>query len=110
MALGVGAYAVGVGWCLVVGSACAVIAVRVRTRLVPGWSGPPARLAEAVLAAAALVAIGEALGAVGLLRRWAVLAAAVALAAAAAAALRGAPGAGVDGDKVPILRRPDRVA
>jgi hypothetical protein len=40
---------------------------RLRARLVPGWAGAPARLAEAVLVIFILVAIGEFLGAVGLL-------------------------------------------
>jgi hypothetical protein len=40
-------------------------AVRLRGRLVPGWAGAPARLAEAILGIFILVAIGQLLGAVG---------------------------------------------
>jgi hypothetical protein len=42
-------------------------ALRVRARLVPGWSGAPARLAELVVALALLVWTMEALGAAGIL-------------------------------------------
>ncbi|MEK6277840.1 MAG: hypothetical protein AABM29_07500 [Actinomycetota bacterium] len=43
-------------------------AVTVRRRLLPGWSGPPAWTADAVLAAALLLWVGELLGAVGWFR------------------------------------------
>jgi hypothetical protein len=42
--------------------------VRLRARIVPGWDGAPARLAEAVLALALLIWLSELLGAVGLFR------------------------------------------
>src|SRR5215218_4704810 len=42
-------------------------AVRARARLVPGWTGAPARLAELVVGLALLVWSMEALGAVGVL-------------------------------------------
>jgi hypothetical protein len=44
-------------------------AVCVRRRVLAGWEGAPARLAEGVLALAALVLVAEALGTVGLLER-----------------------------------------
>ncbi|MGQ0804234.1 MAG: hypothetical protein ACT4PI_10290 [Actinomycetota bacterium] len=53
-------------------------AYRLRSALLPGWSGPPARLAEVVLALAAPVALGELLGSFGALWRFPVLAACLA--------------------------------
>lgn len=41
-------------------------AVRLRARLLPAWSGPPARVAEAVAALSLLLGVVEVLGAVGL--------------------------------------------
>jgi len=50
-------------------------AVAWRRRLLPGWAGSPAWVVDAVLAFAAVVVIGELLGAVGQFRRWPVAAA-----------------------------------
>jgi hypothetical protein len=44
-------------------------AARVRSRLLAGWSGLPARLADAVLVIAMLILIAESIGTVGLLQR-----------------------------------------
>jgi hypothetical protein len=67
---------------------------RLRGRLVPGWAGGPARLAEAVLALCLLVWVGELLGAIGLLKPAPFIAGCL-LAGAAAAAVgrRGNPAA-----------------
>jgi hypothetical protein len=75
-------------------------AARVRARLLPGWTGPPARLADAVLAAALLLWIGELLGTVGLFEE---LPYAIAVVAAGAAlrALVWAPGAAGGGRALP---------
>jgi len=44
-----------------------------RARLLPGWTGPAARLAEIVAGVAAVVVVSEVLGAVHLFRLWAVV-------------------------------------
>jgi hypothetical protein len=54
-------------------------AARVRARLLAGWSGLPARLADAVLVLALLIGIAEALGAVGMLSRLPLIAACLAV-------------------------------
>ncbi len=58
-------------------AALAFGAHRVRALLLPGWSGPPARLAEAVLAVAGLIWVCEALGTFGLFEEGVVLGALV---------------------------------
>jgi hypothetical protein len=63
---GLGRYALGVAALAVICSALALVAVPVRRRVLPDWDGAPARLAEAVIGLAALIAILELLGAVGL--------------------------------------------
>lgn len=45
-------------------------AYRLRGRFLPGWTGPPARLVESVLAIGAVVLVSELLGLVGLIRPW----------------------------------------
>ena len=69
LALGVVATTLGVG------------AVRLRARLVPGWSGAPARLAEAVLGFSALVVALQLLGIAGVLGLWETLVACAVLGA-----------------------------
>jgi hypothetical protein len=93
----VGRYAVGFAALFVVCASMAVAAVSLRTRLVPEWSGALARLAEFVLGLAALIAILEVLGAVGLFRLGPVIAACLLAAGAArawSARTSGAPGTG----------------
>ena len=58
-------YAVGVIELAVIAAALGWGAYRVRARLLPGWSGAPARLAELVVALVLLVWSMEALGTVG---------------------------------------------
>ena len=79
-----GRYAVGFAALVVVCVSMAVAAASLRARLLPDWRGAPARLAEFVLGLALLIAILEALGAIGLFR----LAPILAVCLAAAVALR----------------------
>jgi len=62
-----GAYLVGVLELAAIAISLGLGALRARARLLPGWSGAPARLAEAVAGLALLVWAMEALGAVGIL-------------------------------------------
>jgi len=64
----VGRYAVGFAALSIVCASMAVGAVGLRRRLLADWRGAPARLAELVLGLALLIAILEALGALGLFR------------------------------------------
>ena len=66
MTVGLGEYVAGAAELVVVAGAAAFAAVRVRGRLLPGWSGAPARLAEAVLGLALVVWVAELLGIFGL--------------------------------------------
>ena len=63
-------YALGVALVIVVIAALAFGTWRVRARLLPDWTGAPARLAEVLLGIAALILVPELLGAVGQFRRW----------------------------------------
>jgi hypothetical protein len=71
--LTVGAYLVGALELGLVLAALAFGAYRVRALLLPGWSGAPARLAEAVLAVVGLTWVSEALGTFGGFEEGAVL-------------------------------------
>ena len=62
-----GAYLGGVLGLALVAAAMALAAWRLRGRLLPGWTGPPARLAEAVLGVALLTLLLQLLGAFGIL-------------------------------------------
>jgi hypothetical protein len=62
-----------------------------RRSILPDWTGSPARLAEVVLALAALVVVAEALGSFGLLTQLSLLVAALALAGGALFAVRRIP-------------------
>jgi hypothetical protein len=66
--VGLGEYAAGAAELVLVAGAAAFAAVRARGRLLPAWSGAPARLAEVVLGIALVVLVAELLGAVGLLK------------------------------------------
>src|SRR3954453_515843 len=59
-----------------------------RRALLPGWGGPPARPAEAVMSLATVLVVAEVLGTFGALYRWSIVAALV------AAGLLGVWGAG----------------
>ena len=62
-----GDYLFGVIGLALVAIPIAVAAVRVRSRLLPGWDGAPARLAEAVLGVSVLTILLQVLGAIGVL-------------------------------------------
>jgi hypothetical protein len=72
-----GDYLIGAIELLAVVAALAFGAHRVRALLLPGWSGPPARLAEIVLGVTALVWISEILGTFGWFHEFTVLVAAI---------------------------------
>ncbi len=72
-----GEYLAGSIELLAVAAAIAFAAVRLRGRLLPGWSGASARLAEVVLGVSLLVVVLELIGVVGLYRPGWVLAGAV---------------------------------
>ncbi|MFA5785915.1 MAG: hypothetical protein WDA71_02865 [Actinomycetota bacterium] len=72
-------YVLGVACTLAILASAGFAAAGVRRWLVPGWSGAPARLAEAILALAFLAGAAEVLGTLGLLTRWVVLAVLVGL-------------------------------
>jgi len=65
--LDLGSYLLGVAYLLVLVGSAALGAARVRSRLLPGFSGAPAHLATAVLALALLLWMAELLGSFGLL-------------------------------------------
>jgi hypothetical protein len=79
-ALDAGAYLLGsLELALIVG-AVALAAWRVRATILPGWRGAPARLAESVLATAALIWLAEALGTFGVYGEASMIVACLALA------------------------------
>src|SRR6476620_1069613 len=81
--LTVGAYLAGALELTLVVAALAFGAHRVRALILPGWSGAPARLVEAVLAVSGLIWISEALGTFGGCEEGAVLGAVIVIGAAA---------------------------
>jgi hypothetical protein len=62
----IGRYLLGAAALVVIGVALGLAAVTIRRRVLPDWTGAPARLAEVVIGLAALIGILELLGAVGL--------------------------------------------
>jgi hypothetical protein len=62
-----GSYLFGVIGLAAVAVPTALAAIRLRARLLPGWEGAPARLAEAVLGVAVLTILLQILGALGIL-------------------------------------------
>jgi hypothetical protein len=61
-------YVLGVACLVIVAGTIALAAVLIRRRLLVGWSGVPARLAESVIGTALLIGILELLGTLGLFR------------------------------------------
>ena len=59
-------YLLGAGQLLAIAAASLLAGVRVRSRLLPSWTGPPAWLATAVVAVALVVVVAELLGTLGL--------------------------------------------
>ncbi len=72
-----GRYLLGAGELALIAAAVGFFACRLRGRLLPAWSGAPARLAEAVIAVAAVVLVMELLGTVGLFEPAAIVVGAV---------------------------------
>lgn len=80
--LGAGEYLLGAAEAVVVVTAAGAGAVRVRSRLLPGWAGPPAWLADLLLGATLVLWVAELLGTFGAFRE-AVFVVAVAVAGVA---------------------------
>ncbi len=78
-----GSYLLGAAQLLVLTGAFGLAAHLLRSRLLPGWRGAPARLVEVVAAVGMLTVVSETLGTFGLLYAGALLAAAVLVAFAA---------------------------
>ncbi len=68
--LSAGSYVLGVAAVTVVVASLALGACSLRRTLLPGWTGPPARIAETVIALGALFACLHVLGSVGGFRRF----------------------------------------
>jgi hypothetical protein len=66
----VASYLLGVVLLVAIGASLALVGQRIRRSFLPEWVGPPARLAELVVALVALLTVAELLGAVGAFRRW----------------------------------------
>ena len=95
--LDAGAYLAGAAELGLVLAALAFGAYRVRGALLPGWEGPPARLAEIVLGVVGLIWVSEAVGTFGGFERGPVIAAAVVVGVGAgllAGRVSGTPGLG----------------
>lgn len=83
-----GRYVVGLAYLALIVGPLAVGAWHVRARVLAHWTGALARLAEVILAIAALCTVGQLLGAVGLFRVWAVVPACVLVGCAAIVVVR----------------------
>jgi hypothetical protein len=81
--MGLGDYLLGVLLLALIAGPLVLGAICVRARVLPDWDGAPARVAEAVLALAALILVAEALGTAGLLARAPLAVAGIAAGAAA---------------------------
>jgi hypothetical protein len=79
--LSVGAYLVGVVELALIVVPVAWAAYRIRTLVLPGWDGAPARLVELVLGLAALIWLSELLGSFGAYGLWEMVAGSLAIAA-----------------------------
>ncbi|MGZ8666942.1 MAG: hypothetical protein ACXWZM_07515, partial [Solirubrobacterales bacterium] len=99
MSVSFGSYLLGLAELGFVLLAFGLAALALRMRLLGGWSGAPARLVEAVTGIALLIWTAELLGAVGLLREWALLLASLLVALAALLLSSRSPaGGGIAGD------------
>ncbi|HEY5332034.1 MAG TPA: hypothetical protein VIJ21_00690, partial [Solirubrobacterales bacterium] len=77
-----GSYVLGAAQLVVLAGAFGIAAFLLRSRLLPGWRGAPARLVETVVAVGLLTVVSEVLGTFGLLYAGALIAAAVLVAIA----------------------------
>ena len=87
----VGTYLVGALSLVAVGASIGFTAYRLRRKLMPAWTGAPARLVESVVALALLIWLGELLGTFGLLYAWMLVFAAALMAMLAWALLPAGP-------------------
>ncbi len=76
-------YVLGTLLVLLLAGSAGYVAFRLRSRLLPGWTGAPARLVEAVVAIGSITVVAELLGLFGLIRPWALVPAFLALTLAA---------------------------
>jgi len=89
-----GSYLLGVALLATLLLALGASAHRLRAHLIPGWSGTPARLVEAIVAIALLIWLSELLGLFGALHAWSLVVLAILLALAIAIWTSAAPRAG----------------
>lgn len=68
-----GEYTTGVVLAGVVVASLGATGICVRRLILPGWTGGPARVAESVVGAGALILVAEVLGSLGALERWPLL-------------------------------------
>jgi hypothetical protein len=94
--LSFGSYLAGAIGLILIAAALGFAAFRLRARLLSGWSGAPARLAELVLGLSLLVVVCELVGVVGLYRPGWVLAACLIAGVAIGATLSRPEGKGID--------------
>ncbi len=78
-----GDYLLGVGLLAALITSTAVTAVELRRLVLPAWRGSPARVAEAVLAIAAVILLAELVSLLGLFERWPLVIVSIATAAGA---------------------------
>ena len=97
-----GSYLAGSIGLVAIAAALGFAAIRLRARLLPGWSGAPARLAEVVLGLSLLVVILELVGVVGLYRPGWVLAACLIAGVGIGAALSRPDGRGIGLPSPPV--------
>jgi hypothetical protein len=81
--LDAGAYLLGSAELALIVFGLGFAAWHVRSTVLPGWSGAPARVAEAVIGIAALILLAEALGTFAAFEAWTMIAGALVLGAAA---------------------------
>ncbi|MGH2974034.1 MAG: hypothetical protein ACRDLL_04090 [Solirubrobacterales bacterium] len=93
-----GSYVVSALALAVVGLSIGFASYRLRRKLLPAWSGAPARLVEAVVAIALLIWLGELLGTLGLFYEWILVGASLLMAVLAATLL---PAGGAVGGTAP---------
>jgi hypothetical protein len=103
MMLSLGAYLAGAAELAAIALSLGFGALRARTRLLPGWSGAPARLVELVVGLALLVWAMQALGALGILEEGPLLIACVAL-GVGAGLMFSRPRAAADAPQTPPIR------
>lgn len=99
--LGAGDYLLGVAELVAVLLAAGGAATRLRSRLLPGWSGPPAWLGDLVLGLALLFWTAELLGSFGAFRELPFALSVVVVGVAIRSLVRRAPGAGSRGELPP---------